>query len=164
MVDLTRVARNHVAVWHAATRLQVQRLQESIDSPPWGYTDALLFVLALRDLLRAAEFARNRCPGVSGKPIEQFEAAIPRARDVRDVIEHFDKYAVGKGDLQPKEQTRRRPEQQRPSEEWLPVDLAEHGQWLTETTIALGSELTLNWREAARAADDLGRAMLKALR
>ena len=55
---------------------------------------------ALRATLRAADMARALANGeeaaVIAEGIEAFDSACPNAKHIRDVIEHFDEYYIGR--------------------------------------------------------------------
>jgi hypothetical protein len=74
---------------------------------PDDQTDARLFLIALRLLLRAQRMSSD---AVRALPVEaqiaddarqRFEQACPSAKDACDMIEHFAEYALGMGDRQP---------------------------------------------------------------
>jgi len=69
--------------------------------------EALQLVSAVRNVLRAGEFARDLATGEQhdrlAHALAEFNSALPRAEDARNVLEHFDAYALGKGRLQRKE-------------------------------------------------------------
>jgi hypothetical protein len=75
-----------------------------------SYWEALALLLSLRQLLRAAEMARSssfrshRARRILDDAVDQFEADLPDLVNARDIIEHFDEYAVGQGKLQRAEQ------------------------------------------------------------
>ena len=51
-----------------------------------------MFALALRNVLRAAKFAEHFEPDRIGRAIAEFDAAIPHATDMRNILDHFDEY------------------------------------------------------------------------
>lgn len=67
--------------------------------------DAYLYALALRNLVRAAEFVRNQATGPSRGAIEseyaRFQRRVPDAVHIRDVLEHFDVYKRGRDRRRP---------------------------------------------------------------
>ena len=96
------LALGHAWVWARAARVPaVRMLAEGA-----GYEDALLLLLALRQVLRAAEMAqagslqKRRARQILNSAVARFKADLPDLVEARDIIEHFDEYAVGKGDLQ----------------------------------------------------------------
>ena len=70
--------------------------------------DAVLFAVALRNVLRAADFARQvtRNPKIA-TAVQAFSSRVPDAVSIRDQLEHFDAYELGRGNLQASSQTQR---------------------------------------------------------
>jgi hypothetical protein len=67
--------------------------------------DALLLMLSLRNLVRAAEWGANTARGAGQEAarrqaVAEFRQQLPNVVDARDVLEHFDDYATGRGRLQ----------------------------------------------------------------
>ena len=65
--------------------------------------DAALMVLALRNVLRAADWAATVLkPDVPdlAKVLDEFSTLLPGLVNARNALEHFDEYAVGRGRLQ----------------------------------------------------------------
>jgi hypothetical protein len=59
----------------------------------------LLFAMSLRELLRCADLATDL--GVpTADLLREFDQVAPDAKDVRDVLSHFDDYELGVGRLQ----------------------------------------------------------------
>ncbi|MFJ8203239.1 hypothetical protein [Micromonospora chalcea] len=89
-----------MAALHCAKRLLAGG-QKGIEQHP----DALLLMLSLRNLVRAAEW---RVKTVKGTPEEatrrqavaDFLRRLPNLVDARDVLEHFDEYGSGRGRIQ----------------------------------------------------------------
>jgi len=92
------VVQHYADVAHGAMRRQYQRLIRTL--PP-HLDDGYLFALALADLLKAARVARKHAagPGIT-KAVSDFERSVPHAKDFRDLLEHWDAYAEGKGKAQ----------------------------------------------------------------
>jgi hypothetical protein len=67
-------------------------------------TDAARMVLALRNVLRAANWAAaDLGPQVGDRAatvLREFDEAFPGVLNARDALEHFDEYAVGTGRMQ----------------------------------------------------------------
>jgi hypothetical protein len=91
----------NIAVWTA--RLQRRRLatRESEDEEfllrRWA--DFQFFIAALLGIRRAATLAA-KVPVIANnmqKTIRQFDATLPMLKNMRDVSEHFDDYALDKG-------------------------------------------------------------------
>lgn len=103
------VALSEANAWKRALDLCASRVH---DGGQDQQTDARMFLLALRQFLKAAQLAAD---AVAGTPEahalqeakEQFDLAVPNAKAACDVIEHFREYATGTGDLQSQIQPRR---------------------------------------------------------
>ena len=72
-----------------------------------GWSDntwAAILADALRQLFRAVDLARRTTEGSTRDAITtaiaDFEKTVPDAVQARDIVEHFDDYAIGAGDLQ----------------------------------------------------------------
>lgn len=92
------LVQHYANIAHGAMRLQYQRLIRA--SPP-VLADGFLFALALADLAKAARVAARRTASPAIKSaVSDFEKAIPGAKDCRDLLEHWDAYAEGKGKAQ----------------------------------------------------------------
>ncbi len=68
-------------------------------------SDAYLLVIALRNVLRAARLARKEFVTDAGRValdqvITAFEETLPGVKSARDVPEHFDGYARGRGGIE----------------------------------------------------------------
>ena len=61
-----------------------------------GQVEILLFVGALRNVMRGAEAIL----GKDHAAVRSFYEAVPGAMDIRDMLEHFDEYVTGNGRLQ----------------------------------------------------------------
>jgi hypothetical protein len=105
---MTNHAVNSVAIWHQAVALQYARLLPHVAFPMNGpltrEADAYLLAIALRNLVRGVTLAkRHRHPSVQKamrEALARFDAGVPNSKNIRDVLEHFDRYAAGTGDLQ----------------------------------------------------------------
>jgi len=86
--------------WAAAVEVQRARIGDRSATEAVNQLDAIFFAIAVRNVLRAAEWAKKLLPADVGREIERFEERVPRAQDVRDVLEHFDEYLQGTGKLQ----------------------------------------------------------------
>jgi hypothetical protein len=70
------------------------------------------FAIALTNLRTAVWWGRGYCDKVKDgersklltPALDAFDSAVPHARDVRNIGEHFEKYAEGKGELQEDQQ------------------------------------------------------------
>lgn len=140
--------------WLHALGLQHQRAT-SEPAEPWdAAVDASLFAVALRNVIRAVEACRRWSPHDIGSALADFDSKVPRAVDVRDIIEHFDDYDRGAGKLQKRQVKEGR----------APFTV---GKWVEETPghlqyrIAVG--LTLDVTPAFEAGSALAGAALDAL-
>ena len=101
--------RGHLATWMFAVEAQGKRVLEP-EPQELQEANAYLFIVALRQLLRCIDWAITNADthgdGSRSKALRaafaNFDAAVPNAKDVRDIIEHFDDYERGRGDLQKK--------------------------------------------------------------
>lgn len=92
-----------------AARQQADRILGAADPMSLrGKGDFYLFVVAIRNVRRAAELVLQVAPAASRAAIERaledFDKELPGAVEARDVLEHFDDYALGVGRLTKKEQ------------------------------------------------------------
>lgn len=95
--SLVAVALGHAWEWSQAVQLQLERFRRS-----GRVSDAYLLVIALRNVLRAAQLAREELVTVVGRAaldqaITTFEETLPGVKSARDALEHFDAYARGRG-------------------------------------------------------------------
>lgn len=85
----------------AVDRLAGQALASRSVTTVEHMSDAALLALALRNVVRAGEMARELVEEAERPKIDEalaaFDAAMPDAGDARDVLEHFDAYAAGIG-------------------------------------------------------------------
>lgn len=101
--EIDAIKRN-LLIWAYAVDLSLKRLTadeaEAIDRQ----TDARFLAVAIRNVLRGATWAYNVIGGEPRKMVlaalTQFDNALPDAVDVRDILEHFDAYAQGRGERQ----------------------------------------------------------------
>lgn len=101
---LPAVGFGQLAIWDRAVAQQAVRLETSTGTDMGVQADAYLFAQALRQVLRAAELVAD---GLTGDPrkqsvetaIREFNAIVPHAKDARDVLDHFDDYVRGMGQL-----------------------------------------------------------------
>ncbi len=95
----------NLQVWEHATRTQAVRVLASEDALGLvAKGDVYLFVVSLRNVRRSSTLVRSLADSRTWPRIDAanaaFDAALPGAKDARDVIEHFDEYWVGEGYLQ----------------------------------------------------------------
>jgi hypothetical protein len=81
--------------WLDAVNRQAGRVLDVPDHGE-GQVEILLFVGALRNVLRGAEAIL----GKEHAAVRSFYEAVPGAMDIRDMLEHFDEYVTGSGRLQ----------------------------------------------------------------
>ncbi len=97
-MDLATGYRGHIGRWRRAVQLQDERIR----AHPWRlgvtdrWVDTELFALSVRNLLQAC-WACHACFDQDGhapfqQVVEDFEAAVPHARVIRDLLQHFDRY------------------------------------------------------------------------
>ena len=112
MSDTTWAASDHGAnigltqahVWHQAVAMQLRRIRTEAD----GFhemLDAYNLVMDLRQVLRGVEMCADHlttdpAKAMAAEALADFEQALPGGKPARDVIEHFDEYALGRGNLQ----------------------------------------------------------------
>jgi hypothetical protein len=92
------LALGHAWLWAMASEIPTARLLGDGS----GLPDALLLLVTLRNVRRAAELAaksltRPRAQKILADALEHFDAAVPGVKAARDVIEHMDQYAMGEG-------------------------------------------------------------------
>ncbi|MCX5415592.1 hypothetical protein [Streptomyces sp. NBC_00059] len=96
----------HSSAWmaHRKVALDVHRMLHE-DDPERAILDAPYTVMALRQVLRGVEMTRRHLKSdaaraLLGDGLAAFDLAVPGGKEARDVIEHFDEYAMGVGRLQ----------------------------------------------------------------
>ncbi|MFH8751879.1 hypothetical protein ACH4GK_33450 [Streptomyces rimosus] len=96
----------HTSAWmaHRKVALDLHRML-SEDDKDHAIIDAPYTVMALRHVLRGVEMARTHVKTEAAKALlcealTTFDRAVPGGKKARDVIEHFDEYAIGVGNLQ----------------------------------------------------------------
>lgn len=100
----TAALKGSLLLWARGAEMSYERIVADRDNKVGNEVDARFLALAVRNVLRAARLACNHTDGASmtaiQAPIDDFDAAVPNAIDVRDIIEHFDDYVRGKGNRQ----------------------------------------------------------------
>lgn len=101
--------------WAVPALTSAERLLVEENFSPWGdrssrpsrltrQADAVLMLLALRNVLRAARWAAEEVRPFIGdeadRILERFDRQLPGLVNARDALEHFDEYALGRGRLQ----------------------------------------------------------------
>src|SRR3954453_14784666 len=86
----------HLAIWYQATQVQGMRVLSDAPWPVSGLVtkqaDAYLFLLALRNVYRAAEYAQHLVPTGTSRhrritlALAAFDDALPDATNVRNVL------------------------------------------------------------------------------
>jgi hypothetical protein len=91
----------HLRIWHEAVATQRDRLvAPDPGSTTLRQSDAFLFLLALRNLARAVDAVARRLGGRrAAEAFIEFTTRVPRWKDIRDLIEHFDAYEAAEGNL-----------------------------------------------------------------
>lgn len=92
------LALGHAWLWAKASEIPAARLL----GDDFGLPDALLLLVALRNVRRAAIMAKKslhtpEAQQLHGDALTKFDAALPGVKGARDIIEHLDEYAMGKG-------------------------------------------------------------------
>jgi hypothetical protein len=104
------VALSEANAWRRAIDLCASRMRAG---SPDDQTDARLFLLALRLLLRAQRMASDAVEAlpaaaqIADDARQRFDRTCPGAKDACDMIEHFAEYAEGTGHRQPGGKRRR---------------------------------------------------------
>ena len=96
--ELRKVLLLDLLVWQRAVELAWQRTDVASFDARDQRVHLVNLVIATRNVLRISEVARD-IPGVRAA-LDAFNRRVPRVKDVRDVLEHFDEYRRGKGRLQ----------------------------------------------------------------
>lgn len=91
--------------WSMAALTCTDRLLATEQTRIERSADALLLMLGLRNLTRAAEWGTNAAQGsrqeaARRQAVADFRSSLPNVVDARDVLEHFDDYASGRGRIQ----------------------------------------------------------------
>lgn len=89
-----------IGFWALAADIQRDRVLDRSAGAFTNQLDATLLALAIRNVVRAAEWARGVVPARAEAALSAFDVRVPNATDVRDLLEHFDEYERGKGKLQ----------------------------------------------------------------
>lgn len=101
---LPSVGFEQLSIWQRAVSQQAERLASSAGTALDVQADVYLFTQALRQVLRAADLVAEGLVGdprrsAVEKAIARFMAEVPDAKNARDVLDHFDDYARGIGQL-----------------------------------------------------------------
>lgn len=103
-VDPTAGPEEALLVWAYSAREAAQRLFH-LGLKAHSYrakAEAGVLILTLRNLLRSAEWLNNESSSGNtyGPALDQFHRKLPHLVAARNVLEHFDEYAVGNGRAQ----------------------------------------------------------------
>jgi hypothetical protein len=101
------VAMSDALTWNTLVSKQYVRVLEANNRVD-RQLDLYLFAISVRGVLRAADLARAIAQDAGmrqrvskiDRAKGRFDSTIPDSKQVRDVLEHFDAYRRGKGDLQ----------------------------------------------------------------
>jgi hypothetical protein len=90
--------------WANAARAQMRRVYAA-NGGPHQVTDSHMLLVAVRNVRRAASMAVEQLATVAAQEqlraaLDDFDAAVPGSGDARNVLEHFDEYSLGIGQLQ----------------------------------------------------------------
>jgi hypothetical protein len=88
------------SIWADAVERQAERVRTATGDQFDVFPDFILYAFALRCLYRSADAISKEADGALEQELATFERAVPRFKDVRDVLEHFDDYDRGVGKLQ----------------------------------------------------------------
>jgi hypothetical protein len=99
---------HQLRLWQHAVQLQSLRVQGCAGMGYVGRTtreaDLYLFAVALGNCVRAAAQLRGSADPTlrtrADESVAEFDAVVPRAPEVRHVVEHLDDYVAGRGSLQ----------------------------------------------------------------
>jgi hypothetical protein len=101
---LLNTARGHAYIWAEAVDATANRILANQDVTSVATGDAALLAVAVRNVLRAAELAQKVTTGAEAAKfaaaIAKFRQVLPDAEDLRDILNHFDRYEIGQGQLQ----------------------------------------------------------------
>jgi len=101
--NLPTVGMNYLYTWYRAAVMEHERVVDQTRGRADRQVDAYQFVHALRQVHRSACMIRDALDGYArheaGRAVADFEAAVPDAKNARDVLDHFDAYAQGMGNL-----------------------------------------------------------------
>lgn len=95
----------------AMTRQAARVLGPDRDAPDWRIArqaDVMLFAVALRNVIRAVDLVATMEPALAATIEEakrRFDQDVPDSPAIRNVLEHFDAYALGTGRMQPESVT-----------------------------------------------------------
>lgn len=102
--NLPAIAMKHLQQWQTAVVQQADRALDSERPDSVREVDAFLLAQALRQVIRAAEMLADTLSDTSQQTgaraaIATFDTDVPAAKAIRDILDHFDDYARGVGNL-----------------------------------------------------------------
>jgi hypothetical protein len=101
---LLDTARGHAYIWAEAVDATANRILANQDVTSVATGDAALLAVAVRNVFRAAELAQKVTTGPEAARFAaataKFRQQLPEAENLRDVLNHFDRYEIGQGKLQ----------------------------------------------------------------
>lgn len=89
-----------IGFWALAAELQRDRVVNRSAGRFVNQVDATLLAVAIRNVVRAAEWAKRFDAARVSAALGVFDSRVPNAVAVRNMLEHFDKYERGQGNLQ----------------------------------------------------------------
>lgn len=95
-------APDYVLLWATAVDQQGFRTQDRNRTWTSRLSDAVLFATALRNLLRAVEYAKEQSSDPAKQAaiqgaLDSFSGKVPHWSRIRNALEHFDEYDQGRG-------------------------------------------------------------------
>ncbi|MEU4806600.1 hypothetical protein [Actinosynnema sp. NPDC023587] len=154
----------HLVTWYRAVTMQAERVLDTNRDHVDRQIDGYQFVHVLRQALRAACMLRDHLTGpaqaVAQAAVSRFEVAAPDAKNARDVLDHFDDYARGTGNLSHPgvPAKRRQPTEQAARQFNVFYELGANGRYI----LHLGS-LSIDVVGAQQACSDLVDGLLEAV-
>ena len=100
-------ALGQLMMWERVTATMRTRILDPESDHATRQGDAHLFAMAVRQVIRFAELIRklapNRSPlrGAIDSALAMFHKTCPQAKDIRDVLDHWDAYMQGVGNAYP---------------------------------------------------------------
>jgi hypothetical protein len=98
--ELRQTIAGRLGFWALAAEVQRDRVIEGGGGDFMNQLDATFLAIAIRNVVRAARWAEPLEANAVKTARAEFDSRVPNAVDVRNMLEHFDKYEMGKGDLQ----------------------------------------------------------------
>ena len=86
-----------IQFWGHAVELQGRRANDGTVTTMDAQVDCYLFLVTVRQLVRAVEFCRPHGRSEIDKALHEFKHTVPGWLILRDAVEHFDEYERGVG-------------------------------------------------------------------